>query len=329
MFLLRVPFSMFKQAAVCQQRLFSASMFVGKDSPLGQLESLAKLLSDDARKSPKPDATSEEAVPTMPMLPEFPLDMAAISECESESDAPTITNKPQPSSSLSSASAAAAAALIKTIDRPQPAIRRGWSREEKARLVRVVELYRKKRHGTSVWPRVQHHFPDRTSVACRDAYQKILKLNAQEGLAPNDVSPSHRLTIDKGSRRRQTSSELEIAALTEAVRKYGEHSWTAVAREMERTTGIARLKGVYSNLWNMKVCPKALSAPPWSIGKSERLKQLAEEHGRDEVFLTYKFFPEYTPPVIKTMLNRIGTDREALDYRSRKPTVHKHTFEKK
>ncbi|KAJ2504342.1 hypothetical protein GGH95_000565 [Coemansia sp. RSA 1836] len=74
---------------------------------------------------------------------------------------------------------------------------------------------------------------------------------------------------------------------------------------MKAATGISRHKGVYLSMWNSTLCPKAQSAPPWTKERARRLKRLVGKHGPDPVFLAYKFFPEYTPYIIKAQIARL------------------------
>ncbi|KAJ2342140.1 hypothetical protein GGH92_005505, partial [Coemansia sp. RSA 2673] len=140
----------------------------------------------------------------------------------------------------------------------------------------------------------------RSLIACREVYYKIKRQQAT------------RVDGDDRKPQRQKYTTVEIQKLYELVRKYGEHSWTKVAQEMEAATGISRHKGVYLSIWNSTLCPKAQSAPPWTAERTERLQELVGQHGPDPVFLAYKFFPEYTPYIIKARIARL-----------RQPTVDK------
>ncbi|KAJ2806646.1 hypothetical protein H4S07_003755, partial [Coemansia furcata] len=144
--------------------------------------------------------------------------------------------------------------------------------------------------GQVVWSDVQGRFKKRSLIACREAYYKI-KRQQSAGVGG-----------DERKAQRQKYSTKEIQKINELVRKYGEHSWTKVAQEMEVATGISRHKGVYLSMWNTTLCPKAQSTPPWTTERTERLQKLISQHGPDPVFLAYKFFPEYTPYIIKARM---------------------------
>ncbi|KAJ2386053.1 hypothetical protein GGI05_004503, partial [Coemansia sp. RSA 2603] len=106
-----------------------------------------------------------------------------------------------------------------------------------------------------------------------------------------------------------------IASLPEIVRKHGERNWGAVAEDMAQVSGIRRHKGVYHSMWHLHLCPRMQTAPPWDAEKAARLKELAAYHGKDDVFLAYKFFPEYSPAALRVMLRRMDTKLAAVDYR--------------
>ncbi|KAJ2341945.1 hypothetical protein GGH91_003686 [Coemansia sp. RSA 2671] len=181
------------------------------------------------------------------------------------------------------------------------AARHRWTSDEKRRLQAVINQCRQSSTGPIVWTDVQEHFKHRSLIACRDVYYKFLRQQPETAASDNHKSG------------RQKYSVAEIQKLNELVHKHGEHSWTTIAREMEVATGISRHKGVYLSYWNSTLCPRAQSAPPWTAERTKKLQKLVTEHGPDPVFLAYKFFPEYTPYIIKDRITRLrqsGVDKQ-------------------
>ncbi|KAI8324198.1 hypothetical protein GQ54DRAFT_247934, partial [Martensiomyces pterosporus] len=181
-----------------------------------------------------------------------------------------------------------------------------WTQDEKMRLKRLVEESRAKYSQRVNWEEIQRHFKDRTKIACMFAYTA---LNPQHGIGIKQELVRQKLPA------RRVFIPAERQALIAAVRKYGEHSWLRVAKEMERVTGVVRAKPTYRTLWHLALCPKAQAAPEWTEEKTTRLRELVSLHGPDEVFITYRFFPEYTPYIIRELINGLGTGREGKDPR--------------
>ncbi|KAJ1721442.1 hypothetical protein LPJ53_004027 [Coemansia erecta] len=183
------------------------------------------------------------------------------------------------------------------------------------KLVQVVEICRKAPGGLIAWPKVQQlYFQDRTAIACRDAYMAILKSNGLTLTSSASLS-DHKLEISDKHHSRHLLTERERSELPRIVRKHGERNWDAVAEEMEQVAGIRRHKGVYHSTWHLHLCPRMQTAPLWDAEKAGRLKQLVAQHGKDDVFLAYKFFPEYSPAALRVMLRRMDTKLAAVDYR--------------
>ncbi|KAJ1731482.1 hypothetical protein LPJ61_002514 [Coemansia biformis] len=173
-----------------------------------------------------------------------------------------------------------------------------WTREEVERLAEVVERNRTGGGGQVDWSVVLRSFPHRTRVACCSA---LRRRNSSGGMRERIV--------------RRPFSRAEEAVLLEAVRKHGERKWAKVAEEVVQTTGIHRPEAVYYSHWSFVLCPKARSAPHWTSAMSKRLREVAAVHGKDPIFLAYKFFPSYTPSMLSRMLLRMGTPLEDLDPR--------------
>ncbi|KAJ2366066.1 hypothetical protein IW150_006043, partial [Coemansia sp. RSA 2607] len=193
--------------------------------------------------------------------------------------------------------------------------RRRWTLADKEKLLQAAESCRKAPGGLVAWPQVQQqHFPDRTAIACRDAYMAILKSNRLTMLSSTSL-PDHKLEISDKPHTKHSLTERERSALPEIVRKHGERNWGAVAEDMAQVSGIRRHKGVYHSMWHLHLCPRMQTAPPWDAEKAARLKELAAYHGKDDVFLAYKFFPEYSPAALRVMLRRMDTKLAAVDYR--------------
>ncbi|KAJ2785167.1 hypothetical protein GGI15_002027 [Coemansia interrupta] len=207
-------------------------------------------------------------------------------------------------------------------DDPKPSAasrpRQRWSLADKKRLVQAAESCRKAPGGLIAWAQVQQlHFQDRTAIACRDAYIAILKSNGLNLTSSAGLS-GNKLEISDKSHARHSLTERERSELPRIVCKHGERNWDAVAEEMAQVDGIHRHKGVYHSMWNLYLCPRMQTAPLWDAEKAERLKQLAAQHGKDDVFLAYKFFPEYSPAALRVMLRRMDTRLAAVDYRVNK-----------
>ncbi|KAJ2713998.1 hypothetical protein H4R19_001964 [Coemansia spiralis] len=174
-----------------------------------------------------------------------------------------------------------------------------WSAAELARLERVVEANRTRSGKQIDWEAVEESFPHRTRQACAQVLTRLRAgfVGMSDGAPPRRFSPDER------------------AALLAAVRNHGEHCWRDVAEDMRRATGITRSATVYSRYWSFSLCPKARAAPEWSPDMSKRLRSAAAAHGKDPVFLTYRFFPSYTPAMIARMLGRMDTKHADLDPR--------------
>ncbi|KAJ2510981.1 hypothetical protein GGI11_005279 [Coemansia sp. RSA 2049] len=123
---------------------------------------------------------------------------------------------------------------------------------------------------------------------------------------------------DRNKRSRRKSVSIlpeEKKAIKEAVRIYGEKSWERVAEHVAKAVGITRAAPLVSQIWFYGLCPKTQSAPRWNEERNSRLKALVKEHGRDSVFLSYKFFPEYPPPFLSRLMARLGSKHENSDPR--------------
>ncbi|KAJ2466561.1 hypothetical protein GGI03_002046 [Coemansia sp. RSA 2337] len=257
----------------CQRPFTCSTCTKNDDSPLKRLADLAQTLSKDAQVGSNAETDRNTTLPAF---------------------SPRIwpsNNEPEEN-------------MLHDIDTLPPtqgtASRHRWTSDEKRRLLAIVKQCRQSSTGPVVWPDVQERFKHRSLIACREVYYKIKRQQAT------------RIDGDDRKPQRQKYATVEIQKLNELVRKYGEHSWTKVAQEMEAATGISRHKGVYLSIWNSTLCPKAQSAPPWTAERTERLQELVGQHGPDPVFLAYKFFPEYTPYIIKARIARL-----------RQPTVDK------
>ncbi|KAJ1965092.1 hypothetical protein GGI12_001008 [Dipsacomyces acuminosporus] len=178
-----------------------------------------------------------------------------------------------------------------------------WTPEEKLKLRQLVEESRSKYSQRVNWNEVQRHFKNRTGVACRFAY---LALETQDGAGVREKLKQRNLP----SRRVFTPAEHQ--ALTGVVRKHGERNWARVAEEMKKATGIARAKTAYRTCWHLALNPKARAAPEWTEEKTARLRELVKAHGPDEVFIAFKFFPEYTPYIIRELISSLDTILAAI-----------------
>ncbi|PIA16494.1 hypothetical protein COEREDRAFT_86893 [Coemansia reversa NRRL 1564] len=175
-----------------------------------------------------------------------------------------------------------------------------WSLEEKQRLMETVMKNRTSLRGTIDWEVVEREFPNRTRYACKAILKQMERSNETDSnMTNNKISFTKR----------------EKTLLTDAVRRLGDRNWAALAKEMSRDTGITRSPVVYNRMWTHKLSPKVQAAPLWSTNDTKRLRELSSIHGKDAVFLTFKFFPQYTPPLISTMLLRMGTKYEDRDPR--------------
>ncbi|KAJ2489981.1 hypothetical protein IWW37_003529 [Coemansia sp. RSA 2050] len=251
----------------CQRLLTSSAVAKSGDgNPLKRLADLAQSLSEDEQVSDSAETSRSAWLPSFPPRIWSP-------DTESEESMLQGPNTQPPTQGAAS--------------------RHRWTSDEKRRLLAVINQCRQSSTGPIVWPDVQERFKHRSLIACRDVYYRFLRQQATV------------VASDDHKSGRQKYSATEIQKLNELVRKYGEHSWTTVAREMEAATGISRHKGVYLSYWNSTLCPKAQSAPPWTAERTKRLQNLVSEHGPDPVFLAYKFFPEYTPYIIKDRMTRL------------------------
>ncbi|KAJ2771964.1 hypothetical protein IWQ56_001578 [Coemansia nantahalensis] len=175
-----------------------------------------------------------------------------------------------------------------------------WTTDEVARLVRIVDANRTCSGKQIDWSVVEPHFPHRTrSACCQVLLRRRLGALNTEGQRPTP----RRFSAD------------ERRALLDAVRRHGEYSWVRVAEDMHKATGIVRTRCVYKTYWSFSLCPKACAAPVWTAEMSARLREAAAVHGKDPVFLAYRFFPSYTPNMIARMLTRMDTPRADLDPR--------------
>ncbi|KAI9506033.1 hypothetical protein BX070DRAFT_72057 [Coemansia spiralis] len=181
-----------------------------------------------------------------------------------------------------------------------------WTLKETERLIEVVESNRFTRLGRVSWREVIKHFKGRTVDACRERYYRFRIQNDGEAKTAAD-----------NYRDKQRASPKEINAIEEAVSIHGEHSWVKVAEHIKQVSGVSRRPSVLYSLWHLGICPKIKAAPPWDEEKTERLRSLMHMHGKDELFLTHKFFPEYTPLYIKCILNTLEKKQKARDPRIR------------
>ncbi|KAJ2077962.1 hypothetical protein H4R24_004800 [Coemansia sp. RSA 988] len=177
-----------------------------------------------------------------------------------------------------------------------------WSVEERQRLVKTVMKNRTSLRGFIDWEVVEREFPNRTRYACKAILNQMESLGGMQA----DIPTTH---------SKNAFTEREKALLTDAVRRLGDRNWVALAKEMARDTDITRSPVVYSRIWTHKLSPKVQAAPPWTTDDTRRLRELSSIHGKDAVFLAFKFFPQYTPPLISTMLQRMGTKYEDRDPR--------------
>ncbi|KAJ1877044.1 hypothetical protein H4R99_004202 [Coemansia sp. RSA 1722] len=287
------------------------STFASAKDPktLQKLQKLAKHLSEDLQDSNGGNEfsaniadTASEPAGKQP-LPQFPLNLIPQDESEAESWV-----------SPESGAADANGQSKSVQQRPESLYGSRWTAEEQARLIRVIDKCREFKLGTTSWVDVAEYFPGRTMFGCRDIYRRILDQNKINSIYEDTMLQTD-LIVKSGDKRKVLSTKKEHQLLEKVVRKYGEERWSVIGKEMNALTGNKRQSSTYMQMWRFQVCPKALNAPRWDASKAEKLKMLAKEHGKDEIFLTYKFFPEYTPAIIKRMLQRIDTDTADVDYR--------------
>ncbi|KAJ2254723.1 hypothetical protein GGH98_002237 [Coemansia sp. RSA 454] len=195
-------------------------------------------------------------------------------------------------------STSSAKPIIKKAPKPKR-IKHDWTSKELKRLLKTV----KQSHdnaGSIDWTKVTSHFPHHTLQSCISVYTKTT--------GTNDLA--HRL-----SQCKQKMSSEDEQKLVEIICRRGECDWDGVSTELMESTGIAKGSFYLKTLWARRLCPKAQTAPQWTRDRTEQLKSVLKVHGNEPVFLTYRFFPQYTPGMISIMIGRLGTDREALDPR--------------
>ncbi|KAJ2187969.1 hypothetical protein EV180_002265 [Coemansia sp. RSA 518] len=195
-------------------------------------------------------------------------------------------------------STSSAKPIIKKAPKPKR-IKHDWTSKELKRLLKTV----KQSHdnaGSIDWTKVTSHFPHHTLQSCISVYTKTT--------GTNDLA--HRL-----SQCKQKMSSEDEQKLVEIICRRGECDWDGVSMELMESTGIAKGSFYLKTLWARRLCPKAQTAPQWTRDRTEQLKSVLKVHGNEPVFLTYRFFPQYTPGMISIMIGRLGTDREALDPR--------------
>ncbi|KAJ1663666.1 hypothetical protein IW140_004757 [Coemansia sp. RSA 1813] len=109
----------------------------------------------------------------------------------------------------------------------------------------------------------------------------------------------------------------EMEAINEGVWMYGDRSWRKVAEHVKKTTGATRSISILTRAWFLGLCPKTRKAPLWDKEKTEKLKNLIKIHGKDPVFLSLKFFPEYPPKFLSYIISSLGSKQENRDPRTR------------
>ncbi|KAJ2665768.1 Myblike DNAbinding domain-containing protein [Coemansia sp. RSA 1199] len=178
-------------------------------------------------------------------------------------------------------------------------IKHDWTSQELKRLLEAVRQSQDK-SGPIDWAKVTSRFPHRTLQSCIDVYTKTTG------------------TDDRAQRLAQCKVKMSTEDeqnLVEIIRRRGECDWDGVSMELMESTGIAKGSFYLKTLWSRRLCPKAQTAPRWTRDYTEQLKHVLKTHGNEPAFLTYRFFPQYTPAMISIMIRRLGTDREALDPR--------------
>ncbi|KAJ1856723.1 hypothetical protein GGH12_000403 [Coemansia sp. RSA 1822] len=178
-------------------------------------------------------------------------------------------------------------------------IKHDWTSQELKRLLEAVRQSQDK-SGPIDWAKVTSRFPHRTLQSCIDVYTKTTG------------------TDDRAQRLAQCKVKMSTEdeqSLVEIIRRRGECDWDGVSMELMESTGIAKGSFYLKTLWSRRLCPKAQTAPRWTRDYTEQLKHVLKVHGNEPAFLTYRFFPQYTPAMISIMIRRLGTDREALDPR--------------
>lgn len=186
-----------------------------------------------------------------------------------------------------------------------------WTLGEAQRLIQLAEQSRQWYKGSIVWKDVYKQFPHRTEKACRSKYRKLVYA-MQEIHGDDCYYEDHVSSFQKTGKRRNKFSQHELQLIKDAVLKYGEHNWGRVAKDIATLTGVIRPESAYSNIWNMRLCPKAQTAPPWTEERTERLRQLVQENGPDHVFLSYKYFPEYPPSLIAALIAQLKRGRLSI-----------------
>ncbi|KAJ1645445.1 hypothetical protein LPJ64_002952 [Coemansia asiatica] len=278
-----------------------------KHGDMQRLQDLAKHLIEDAQDAKELSTKTEDTIsePTKAQtLPTFPLNLASQAEDDVEDDVEDDLESKANASDQSESKQQTADSISKS----------KWSLQDKKRLIRVADQCREFKDGRTSWADVAAQFPGRSAQSCADMHRAILCENNIHSI--EKYKTAHRdIVVKERDKNRRVFTKDERMLLEKVVHKYGDQSWAAITEEMNALTGIVRQKPVYRNMWCFCMCSKALKAPRWDASKAEKLKRLAKEHGKDEVFLTYEFFPEYTPAIISYMLRNMDTDKACRDYR--------------